>query len=217
MEIDDRAVLWSADPSDRADRPVLVLLHGYNSHEGDLFGLAPYLPLDPVIASVRAPLNTGYGYAWFDLDPSSLVLDEAVADEAADALLRWLERAIPTSTPVGLLGFSQGAAMALELLRRAPERISYVVNLAGFIVPGTRAGDARLAGRPAHVFWGRGAADPMIPGSWVADLGDWLSSHTVVDARVYEELGHSVSAAELGDVHAFITAQLTVGADGARR
>ena len=43
MRIDDEAVLWSASPADRAGRPLLVLLHGYNSHEGDLFGLSPYL------------------------------------------------------------------------------------------------------------------------------------------------------------------------------
>lgn len=217
MEIDDRAVLWSSDLADRANRPVMVLLHGYNSHEGDLFGLAPYLPLDPVIASVRAPIDTGYGYAWFDLDPSSFVLDARVADEASDALLAWLDRAIPSETPVGLLGFSQGAAMALELLRRAPSRISYVVNLAGFVVPGVREGDATLAAQPAPVFWGRGAADPVIPADWVAALGDWLAGHCVVDARVYEGVGHSVSGPELSDVHGFISAQLAVGVDGAHR
>jgi phospholipase/carboxylesterase len=56
MNIDASAVLWSAPERERAGRPLLVLLHGYGSHEGDLFGLSPRLPLGPVIASVRAPL-----------------------------------------------------------------------------------------------------------------------------------------------------------------
>ena len=59
MRIDDEAVLWSASSADRAGRPLLVLLHGFNSHEGDLFGLAPYLPLAPAIASLRAPIDAG--------------------------------------------------------------------------------------------------------------------------------------------------------------
>ena len=60
-------MIWSASVADRTGRPLLVLLHGYNSNEGDLFGLAPYLPLEPAIASLRAPIFTGYGNAWFPL------------------------------------------------------------------------------------------------------------------------------------------------------
>ena len=67
VRVDDEAVLWSASAADRAGRPLLLLLHGYNSNEGDLFGLTPYLPLEPAIASLRAPLYTGYGHAWFPL------------------------------------------------------------------------------------------------------------------------------------------------------
>src|SRR5688500_15573063 len=67
VRIDDEAVIWSASAADRAGRPLLLLLHGYNSNEGDLFGLAPYLPLEPAIASLRAPIFTGYGNAWFHL------------------------------------------------------------------------------------------------------------------------------------------------------
>jgi phospholipase/carboxylesterase len=51
MQIDSSAVLWSAPERERAGRPLLVLLHGYGSHEGDLFGMAPGLPLEPVIAA----------------------------------------------------------------------------------------------------------------------------------------------------------------------
>ncbi len=67
VHVDDEAVLWSASAADREGRPLLLLLHGYNSNEGDLFGLAPYLPLEPAIASLRAPTSPGYGYAWFPL------------------------------------------------------------------------------------------------------------------------------------------------------
>ena len=69
MPIDPDVVLWSASERDRVDRPLLVLLHGYGSHEGDLFQLAPYLPLDAVIAAPRAPFPhpMGIGWSWFDL------------------------------------------------------------------------------------------------------------------------------------------------------
>ena len=47
--------------------PLIVLLHGYGSHEGDLFGLSPRLPLGASVASLRAPLEENGGNAWFKL------------------------------------------------------------------------------------------------------------------------------------------------------
>ena len=207
MRIDDEAVLWSASPSDRAGRPLLVLLHGYNSHEGDLFGLAPYLPLDPAIASLRAPIDAGYGYAWFPLPAQGEDLVLASADSATTAILDWLDRVAPDTSSIGLLGFSQGGAMALELLRRAPERFAFAVSLAGFALPGDRDGDDRMSQLALPVFWGRGTDDEVVPAASVARTQAWLPTHADLDARIYEGLGHSVSDRELADVTAFLRTQ----------
>ena len=56
--IDESAIIWSAPADQRAGRPLLVLLHGYGSHEGDLFGLSPHLPLQPVIAQNWLPRHS---------------------------------------------------------------------------------------------------------------------------------------------------------------
>ncbi|MGI9821873.1 alpha/beta hydrolase [Agromyces sp. Marseille-Q5079] len=209
MRIDDEAVLWSASEADRAGRPLLVLLHGFNSNEGDLFGLGPYLPLEPTLASLRAPEFTGYGYAWFPLLAEGAELSVQGADAATDAILAWLDRVAPDAASVGLLGFSQGGAMALELLRRAPERFAFAVSLAGFVLPGERPGDgdARLAELAPPVFWGRGTADTVIPDASVERTRTWLPSHSSLDERIYEGLAHSVSELELADVAAFVRAQ----------
>lgn len=207
MRIDDEAVLWSASPADRAGRPLLVLMHGYNSHEGDLFGLSPYLPLRPAIASLRAPLATGYGHAWFPLPDEGEDSVMSGAEEATTAVIDWLDRAAPDAPSVGLLGFSQGGAIAIELLRRAPERFAFAVSLAGFSLPGEREGDERMSQLALPVFWGRGTADEIIAGSSVVRTQDWLPAHADLDQRVYEGLGHSVSDRELADVTAFLQAQ----------
>ena len=85
--IDESAIIWSAPESERAGRPLLVLLHGYGSHEGDLFGLSPHLPLQPVIASVRAPLRAGPGYAWYGLEWATPESRSDGANAAARGLL----------------------------------------------------------------------------------------------------------------------------------
>ena len=226
VHVDDEAVLWSASAADREGRPLLLLLHGYNSNEGDLFGLAPYLPLEPAIASLRAPLYTGYGHAWFPLlvDGVELSVEAAdgatdgvelsveAADAATDAILAWLDRAAPDAGPIGLLGFSQGGAMALELLRRAPDRFAFAVSLAGFALPGERDGDERMSQLAPHVFWGRGTADGVIPTASVTRTQAWLPAHSTLDERIYEGVGHSVSDRELADVAAYIRAQFATAA-----
>lgn len=201
MQLDASAVLWSAPERQRAGRPLLVLMHGLGSHEGDLFGMAPGLPLDPVIASLRAPLREGSGWSWFERgvpgSPSAVQVDAA-----ADAVLDWLDTIDYTS--VSLLGFSQGGVMALQLLRRAPRRFSAAVNLAGFLAPGEQDGDALLAEAKPPVFWGRGTLDPVIPDDAIARTERWLPGHADATVRIYEDLGHAVSHAELTDLVAFL-------------
>jgi phospholipase/carboxylesterase len=207
MKIDTDSVLWSAPERERAGRPLLVLMHGYGSHEGDLFSLAPGLPLDPVIASVRAPFLAGPGHAWFPLGPDTPIHEQGVAvDESAAAILKWLDTT--ESTSIGLLGFSQGGAMALQLLRLMPERFRYALALAGFVVSVDHPGDAALAALKPPVFYGRGTADDRIPAAVVAVTEAWLPAHTTPTTRIYEGLGHGISNAELKDVNAFISAHL---------
>jgi phospholipase/carboxylesterase len=207
MRIDPEAVLWSAPERERAGRPLLVLLHGYASHEGDLFGLSPRLPLGPVIASVRAPIAENGGYAWFTLrDSTPGDPPRANVDAAASAVIEWLDTLEYTS--VGLLGFSQGAALSLQLLRHAPERFAATVALSGFIASGGHPGDAELERLKPKVFYGRGTVDRVISADAVERTEAWIPGHTTHTSRIYEGLAHSISAAELTDISGFLGANL---------
>ncbi|MEN0086276.1 MAG: alpha/beta fold hydrolase [Leifsonia sp.] len=207
LRIDRDAVLWSASERDRAGRPLLVLLHGYASDEADLFGIAAYLPLEPVIASLRAPIPEGAGFAWFSRF-TNLPGDPLAgnADAAARAVLEWLDE--QPQVPTGLLGFSQGGAMALQLLRHAPERFDYAVQLSGFVVQGSQPRDAELAQAQVPVFWGRGTLDDAIPATSLSRTTEWLPQHSALDARIYEGMGHAISPLELGDISTFIRGNL---------
>lgn len=203
MKIDPDAVLWSAPERERAGRPLLVLLHGYASHEGDLFGLSPQLPLEPVIASVRAPIEENGGYAWFSRGTTMLAEPTAESiDEASLALLAWLDTLGYTS--VSLLGFSQGAVIALQLLRLAPARFRCAVALSGFVAPSDHPGDAELARVKPPVFWGRGTLDQVIPTIAIERTSTWIPAHSTPTIRIYEDLGHAVSPQELKDLNAFL-------------
>lgn len=208
--LDPDAVLWSAPAEERGDRPLLVLLHGYGSNEADLFGLTPHLPGEFVVAAVRAPLAPRFpmpGYSWFTIDGvESRDHDEVVG--STRAVWDWVDGVRGDAASVGLLGFSQGGVIALQMMRMRPQGAAFAVNLAGYAFPEPADGDAELAEVRPPVFWGRGARDEVIPPRFVEHTAQWLPGHVDLSGRVYPDLAHSVSAEELGDVRVFLEKQL---------
>lgn len=209
LALDDAATLWSAEPADRADRPLLVLLHGYGADERDLFGLLPYLPPEFVVAALRAPLAAPFpsmGYSWYPIEGLSSRDPQHVTDPAS-LVLDWIDAVAP-GVVVGLLGFSQGAAISLQAMRLRPERLAFAVNLSGYATPGVLPGDEALAERRPPVFWGRGTRDDVVPPFLVEHTVTWLPEHVELSGRVYPGLTHSVSEPELADVRVFLDKQL---------
>lgn len=203
--LDHDAVIWSVPPEDRAGKPLLILLHGYGADERDLWGLSSYLPEGFVIASVRAPLSPPWpapGYSWYPIEGLA-ARDPARVTDAAARLVEWLEAASDAES-VGLLGFSQGAAVALQAMRLHPERFAFAVNLSGYAAPGPLPGDAVLGERRPPVFWGRGTHDEVIPAALIDHTTEWLPGHSDLSGRVYAGLAHSVSEEEISDVRVFL-------------
>ena len=204
MKINPDHVMWSHPGAERADRPLLIMLHGHRSNERVGFELRHHLPPELVLASVRGPRQVGGGYAWFALD---VTLSLSAIEDSATAVLNWLHT-LDRRRPVGILGFSQGVATAFQMVRREPDQFAYAVNLSGAVVPFPAPGDAQLAARRLPVFWGRGSADPIIPAMLLDPTRAWLSRNTDLTERVYPGLGHNVSVTELSDLSAFIRGRL---------
>jgi len=199
--------LYSPDWASRPTPDTLLLLHGYGSNERDLPGIFPYLSVDAPWASVRAPIEMGYGAAaWFPLanDPSRW-LDPAPIEAATSALWEWVDDNVSPSTQLVLVGFSQGGMMASQLLRTRPERIAQTVILSGFVLAIAQPADAGLAEERPAVFWGRGTADAIVPEPLVTAASAWLGAHTTLTEKVYEGLAHSVHDQELADVKAHLS------------
>lgn len=207
--LDPTVVQWSASPAERAGRPLLVLLHGYGADEHDLAALGRFLPEEYVIASVRAPLSPPWpspGFSWYPIEGLDN-RDARRVTEAASRFTEWLDAATDQE-PIGLLGFSQGAAVALQALRLQPPRYAFCVALSGYATPGGLPRDGELAELRPPVFWGRGTHDDVIPPFLVDHTTEWLPAHVDLSGRVYTGLGHSVSEAEVADIRVFLEKQL---------
>ena len=210
LEIDDSAVVWSEPQTELAGRPLVVLLHGRGSHEHDLMPLAPLLVPGAVYAALRAPLafEGGAGFSWFPpADPGLPAPDAAAA--ATTAILAWLDRVGP-SGPVAVLGFSQGGARnpPHEVRTGAVRGVREPVRVRG------RAdcpADARLPELRPAVFWGRDAADPVIPVQATDATEAWLPGHSTLTRALYDGIGHGISMEELVDVREFLGAALPPG------
>lgn len=229
LTIDHAAVLRRPAPTQSAalgadPAPALVVLHGYGASERDLVDLLPYLGHPGEAYFLRAPLalspsgeaapptpgQAAWGWAWFPLVLQPGVLTARPEDIAAgtDALITWLTEHL-AGREVILLGFSQGGAMAVEVLRAAPPdlrgRLRALVLLSGFVAGDRGDQDAVLDGAPrVPVFFGHGGADVVIPRPLSAASSAWLAKHTGLTEREYPGLPHAVDAAELSDVRAFL-------------
>ncbi|WP_263089354.1 alpha/beta hydrolase [Curtobacterium sp. RIT-PI-V] len=202
--IDADLVQWTRPAEERAGTPLLVTMHGVGSNERDLLGLAPALPAAWTMASLRAPMPWGQGFSWYPLGtPGSPALEPV--DAAVAEVLAWVDSVAADHQRIGLLGFSQGGSMALQLLRARPAAFAFAVSLSGFVVPGVTdpRDDAVAAVRP-RVFLGHGDLDPVIPAEATARTQAWAAANTTVTDRTYAGLPHAVSAAELSDVAAFM-------------
>jgi phospholipase/carboxylesterase len=201
---------WSVPELATTGTDLLVLLHGYGANERYLLEQVTPVVGPVAVASLRGPIAEGSGFAWVSLETSLATLTPeaiaAVARQRAEPVLDWLN-GLPPYRSVGLLGVSQGAVLALHLLRMAPDRFSYVVNLSGYVLPGPENGDAGLRQRRPPAFWGCGRHDSVIPRSYVERTAQWLPRHTTMTARSYP-IGHQESPAELADVGAFVRSQV---------
>lgn len=170
-------------------RQLVLLLHGYGADEEDLRPVGERLAAEypqALVVSLRAPQATsfGFGYQWFAVD----ALDDAervervarVMPAFVAAVRHWQQVAQVGPEGTVLIGFSQGAIMALEAasLGGAAALAGRVVALAG-----RYAALPQAAPVDTTVFLVHGQADSVMP-----------CGHTVEGSRHLAALGADVVA-----------------------
>ncbi|MDX9861748.1 MAG: alpha/beta fold hydrolase [Rhodospirillales bacterium] len=180
----------------------VVLLHGRGAGADDMLGLAEALARpDLAFLAPQAPGCTWYPYSFLaPLADNEPALGQALA--RVDATVAQLGRQGFSPERVVLLGFSQGACLALEYAARHARRYGGVVALSGGLIgpEGTiRDNDGWLAGTP--VFIGCGDRDGHIPLWRVRESTDVLRGQGAeVTERIYPGMGHTVNDDEIGRV-----------------
>lgn len=188
-------------------RAALIMLHGRGAGAEDILSLSDEFA-NPDVAYL-APQAAGH--TWY---PNRFIAPVAANEPhlssalaAIDALLACIAEGVPHER-VLLLGFSQGACLALEYAARHARRYGGVIALSGALIENgdqPRNYTGTLADTP--VFLGCSNIDAHIPLARVRRSAQVLQAlGAVVTERIYPGMGHAVNADELAIVRAMIAA-----------
>ena len=179
-------------------RAAMVLLHGRGDSAQGILSLVDHLeaPRWAFVAPQAA------GHTWYpNRFVAPIASNEPWLSSALQAVTETLEAiqgaGVPPERTV-ILGFSQGACLALEFAARTGGRFGGVAALSGGLI-GETLDEARyqaLEGTP--VFIGCSDVDAHIPVGRVHESAALLGTlGASVDKRIYPNFGHSVNEDEL--------------------
>ncbi len=201
-----QAQLYAAGASLDEARSAIIAIHGRGADAADIINLAgEVVPPGAVIFAPNAVGQTWYPYRFIEpIERNEPYLTSALT--LIDRLfVRLAEAGIPPSR-VALLGFSQGACLALEYAARNAQRYGAVVGYSGgligpigeaFTYPGS------MDGTP--VFIGCSDVDAHIPVSRVEETAGVMTGlGAAVDLRIYPGMGHTVNQDEIQAVQAML-------------
>lgn len=207
------------EPSAKTESPppMLLLLHGVGSYEGDLMDLAPYLDGRFFVVSARAPIAIGPGsFAWYHVVFSGddrVVQDPGEGKRSRELILKFIDECVAAygldSNGVYLVGFSQGAIMSLSTALFRPEKVAGVVLMSGRVVPelvDDAAPEERLSNLPFLVV--HGTRDEVLPIENGRQIRAKLEKLPVNLTYHEYDMGHQVTGESLQEVTAWLTERL---------
>ncbi|MDR2336268.1 MAG: phospholipase [Burkholderiaceae bacterium] len=192
---------------------LLVLMHGVGSNEQDLFGLAPYVPGNFHVLSLRAPYRMGpNANAWFEFsvnaDGSRTInvpqeaASRALVIQTLEAAARQLR--VPASRVI-VGGFSQGGIMSLSVLLTRPETVAGAVALHSRLLPEIVPHIQPAAAFVGKLLWvSQGLQDNVIPPVAGAVIRDAIKELPLRLSYTEFEGAHEIRAEELGALIAWL-------------
>jgi phospholipase/carboxylesterase len=195
------AMRWG--PATAPAEQLVVLLHGLGADGADLIDLAPVWARALPHAAFTAPhaptpyAAAGFGRQWFDLYDRS----DASREAGADAARAWLDAFLDAElarlglTDYALMGFSQGAMMALHVGLRRAVAPRAILAFSGRLIAPQRLAEATA--RPP-VLLVHGEADPVVPAASSHEAESaLLAAGFDVTGRFVPGLGHGIDESGL--------------------
>lgn len=197
--------------------PIIVLLHGYGSHMGDLVGLSEFIGADRYIfAFPNAPFSLGdiYGYssfAWAEIEENmgSTANIGEMLKESEQRLEYFFEDlkslySIESGNMV-LGGFSQGAIMTYGFGLPRPDEFSGLVALSGRIQNQDQLNTQLPKDRSQDLFIAHGSTDMVIPVGQGREASRFLEECGYLPKYHEYQMGHEINEAVISDLSNWIS------------
>ena len=199
----------TAGPAPAAARLTVILVHGRGGSAADMLGLAREFQIDDVAwLAPQAAGRSWYPYSFL----APIAQNEPGITSGLEVLAQLIADLEPAGIPasrVALVGFSQGACLALEFAAREARRYAAVVGLSGGLIgpPGTpRRYQGALLATP--VLLGCSDVDPHIPVERVRESATvFRAMGARVDERIYPGMGHTGNVDEIEAVRELLQDQ----------
>jgi phospholipase/carboxylesterase len=182
--------------------PALFIMHGIGSNEQNMLSLVNGLEENFFIFSIRGHLSQPPGYAYFTIQgygkPHREVFNEGVSK--LTSLIDYACEQYPLDTShLYLLGFSQGAILAMTLGLTLGNKIKGIVALSGYIPAFVKEEYVVKPVDEVSLFISHGEMDQVLPFEWgVANNEYFRQLGAKVTFNTYPE-GHTVSLQNLQD------------------
>jgi phospholipase/carboxylesterase len=196
-------IVTQGTPLDTAPK-ALIMLHGRGSNAQDILSLANHLEAaDFAFIAPQATQNTWYPYSFMaPIEQNEPGLSSAL--EVIGTIVQQLHGELGFAyEDIYLLGFSQGACLALEYVARNPRRLGGVFGLSGGLI-GPEGTLPEYAGdlEQTPIFLGCSDVDSHIPKERVLESERiFQSMNAKVLAKLYKNFGHTVNDDELNIVN----------------
>jgi predicted esterase len=183
----------------------MILLHGRGSEAAGIIDLAALLAM-PTVTAVAPDARDRTWYPHRFTDPVSWnepYLSSALS--VVEAIIAgFIARGIAGERII-LVGFSQGACLALEFAARHPGSLGCVVAFSGGLIGATLDPSAYSRHDGMPVFLGCSKRDPHIPLTRVRETeGLFLGLGSDVQTRLYEGSDHGINPDELETARALV-------------
>lgn len=177
----------------------IVALHGRGAGADDIVGLAlEVAPEGVAIVAPEAVNNTWYPYRFLEPFERNEPWLSSALRRVEDVVRQIAAAGIPAER-VALLGFSQGACLALETAARNARRYAGLLGFSGGLIgpPGTSFDYAGTL-EDTPVFLGCSDVDAHIPVERVQETAEALQRLGAdVDLRIYPGMAHTINRDEL--------------------
>lgn len=199
--------MHSGTPLETA-RAVMILLHGRGDTSQGIMGLSQeFEQSDFAFIAPQAANNTWYPYRF--IEPTSRnepYLTSAI--QTVGNILELTQKHVPLERTF-LVGFSQGACLALEVAARHGAKFGGVIAFSGGLIGDTLEVERYKNLEQTPFFLGCSDVDSHIPKTRVEETTVLLERlNANVTMRLYLNFGHTINADELEQARAIIKTSL---------